>query len=343
MYKHLLVPIDGTPLSFLTVEQAVEFARETGARISFFNAQPDFGKTSDGSLLQSMAPNDFRHVAIGNSKAWLARAAAAAAAQKVTCDTVSAVSDRPHEAILDAAKSNGCDLIYMASHGRRGLRRRITGTVTEKLLEIASIPVLVVRVETNVELTAEQRALTVIRNEHRSLAAVIRVMLEVVENCTQPSDKDRKWLNAALFYIEHFPERLHHPKEELTLFRCLRERTTESHALLDELIQQHREGSNDLNNLRQAMQVFSSGSPEGVAMFAETVQAYARSQWRHMDAEEKVIIPMAEQYLKPEDWAGIAAAFESHGDPRFNLDSEASFAEVLKHLMDLESAPAFAR
>jgi hemerythrin-like domain-containing protein len=290
-----------------------------------------------------MAPGEFRQVTIGNSHAWLTRAASAAAAQKVACESVSAVSDRPHEAILEAAKSHGCDLIYMASHGRRGLRRRITGTVTEKLLEIATIPVLVVRVETNSELTDEQRAVTVIRNEHRSLAAVIRVMLDLVAHCTQPSEKDRKWLGAALFYIEHFPERLHHPKEELTIFRLLRERTPVSHSLLNELVQQHRDASAELHELREALKGFVSESAGGRENFRTVLNAFAESQWRHMDAEELVIIPMAGRHLTSKDWASIAATFESHEDSQFDVDTEASFAEVLTRLMDLETATAFAR
>lgn len=336
MYKHLLVPIDGTPLSFLTVEQALDFAKEAGAGVSFLNAQADFGNSGEGSLLLSMAPGDFKSAATGNAHAWLARAAAAAAARKVECQTVAMVSDRPHEAILAAATAHGCDLIYMASHGKRGLRRRLTGTVTEKLLEIATVPVLVVRVESNAALSAEQRALTVIRNEHRSLAAVIRVMLDLSARCVEPTDTDRQWLGAALFYIEHFPERLHHPKEERTLFRLLQERAPDSRAVIAELVQQHRDGGADLAALRSALAGFSGASAEGREGFRAVLQAYAESQWRHMDIEEKILMPMAGQHLTPADWADIATAFESHGDPRFDVVGEESFAEVLKHLMDIQ-------
>lgn len=132
-----------------------------------------------------MAPGDFKSVAAGNANAWLARAGRGGRPQ-VDRQTVAMVSDRPHEAILAAATAHGCDLIYMASHGKRGLvppshRHR------HREAEIATVPVLVVRVESNAALTAEQRAVTVIRNEHRSLAAVIRVMLDVTARCVEPT------------------------------------------------------------------------------------------------------------------------------------------------------------
>lgn len=334
MYKHLLVPIDGTTLSFITVEQAVAFARESGARITFFNSQTDFGKTGEGSLMMTMEPEEFKQLALGNSRSWLARAVAASAAENVACETLSVVSERPHEAIHEAACSQACDLIFMASHGRKGLRRRFTGTITEKLLEISTIPVLVSRVESNLELTAEQRATTVIRNEHRSLASVIRVMLNVVESSTEPSEKGQ-WLRAALFYIEHFPERLHHPKEEKTLFRLLRARTSEADAILDDLVQQHRNGTTDLLALREALKEFVVGATEGSNNFRLVLQAFAASQWRHMEIEEKLIMPMAEKYLTVADWSDIAMAFESHADPRFDVESEESFADVLQRLMNI--------
>jgi nucleotide-binding universal stress UspA family protein/hemerythrin-like domain-containing protein len=337
MYKHLLVPIDGTPLSFLTVEQAVGFAREISARLSFMHARSDFGSTGEGSLLMSMSPSDFKHGASGNSNVWLARAASAAAAQKVPCQTLSVIGDAPHEAILNTAIEQGCDLIYMSSHGRRGLRRRITGTVTERLLEIATVPVLVVRVETNSELTAEQRALTVIRNEHRSLGAVIRGMLDTVARSETIDDAGLKWLNEALYYIDQFPERLHHPKEELTLFRLLLARTEEAQALITDLQQQHRNGASDLAVLRKALEGLTDGSDEGAAGFREAVRAYAAATWRHMESEEHVVMPLAARHLTEADWEEIAAAFECNDDPRLHLDDEGSFAELMKRLMDIES------
>ena len=149
MYQHLLVPVDGTELSTITVSQAVDFASQLKARITFLYATPDFGATSDGALLHSVAPEEFSERALGDTQTILSGASRQADAKGVSYDTVSMVSDHPYVAILNAAKEQDCDLIFMASHGQRGLRGLIRGSQTEKVLHHSTIPVLVSSVESN--------------------------------------------------------------------------------------------------------------------------------------------------------------------------------------------------
>lgn len=333
MYQHLLVPVDGTPLGSITVEQAAGFARGIGARITFLHVQADFAGTGEGSLLHAMDPAGFEQAAAGHSHAWLARAAAAAAAAGVACDTVAVTGDRPHEAIHDVALARGCDLVFMASHRRRDVAGRLAGSVTGRLLELTTLPVLVARVESNAVLTPEQRALTVIRDEHRSLAAVIRALQSAVAPQAPPADYPT--LHAAVFYLGAFPERLHHPREEQTLFRLLRERAPESHALLDALEQQHREGARSFEQLRAGLAAFEAAGASGRAAFEQTLREYADLQWQHMGLEESQLLPLASRLLTPTDWQSVATAFETHQDPRFDRDTEAGFTRVFKRLMDL--------
>jgi len=336
MYKHLLVPIDGTPLASLTVEQAVEFARGIGARITFVHVLADLAATGEGSLLRTMSPEEFAPAAAGESNAWLARAAASARAAEVSCDTMAVASDRPHEAIHEAARSRGCDLIYMSSHRRRDLAGRLAGSITARLLDHTTLPVLVARVESNVLLTPEQRAVTVIRDEHRSLAAVIQALQANVVDGSPPADF--RMLRAAVFYLGAFPERLHHPREEQTLFRVLRQKAPESAAVLETLEQQHREGARVFNQLRTALADFEAAGAEGRPVFEQSVREYAQLQWQHMALEETQVLPMASRHLAPQDWLSIATAFEAHQDPCLDLETEAGFSLVFKRLMDFAAA-----
>ncbi len=89
-------------------------------------------------------------------------------------------SDRPYEAILGAAEARGCDLIFIASHGRRGIKGLMLGSETQKLLQHTTIPVLVSAVESNLPAAEIRAPLAVIRDEHRSLAAVIHGLEYVV-------------------------------------------------------------------------------------------------------------------------------------------------------------------
>ncbi len=333
MQKHLLVPIDGSPLASLNVEQAVALARDNGARITFLHVRADFGRTGEGALLAAMDPAGYARATAGSSNAWLARAAAAAQAARVPCSVDSRVGDRPHEAIHAAALEHGCDLIVMASHGRAGLRARFAQSVTARLLEVATLPVLVTRVEVNAPLTPEQRALAVIRDEHRSLAAVIHAMQDALAEQAPPVDF--RMMRAAVFYLREFPERLHHRREEETLFHLLRQRAVASQALIVELERQHWESSAAFARLEAALASFEAAGPTGRAAFADELERYAQQQWTHMGQEEAQILPMASEHLTEADWLAIAGAFESHHDPRFDTQTESGFASVFKRLMDL--------
>ncbi len=333
MHKHLLVPIDGSPLASLNVEQAVALARDNGARITFLHVRADFGRTGEGALLATMDPASYARAVTGSSNAWLARAAAAAQAAKVPSSVVSRVGDHPHEAIHAAALESGCDLIVMASHGRTGLRGRFAPSVTARLLEVTTLRVLVTRVELNAPLTPEQRALAVIRDEHRSLAAVIHAMQDALTEGAPPVDF--RMMRAALYYLREFPERLHHRREEETLFHLLRQRAPASEASIAALELQHREGNAAFARLEAALAAFEAAGASGRAVFAAELERYAQQQWTHMSQEEAEILPLASEHLTEDDWQVIAGAFESHRDPRFDLETESGFANVFRRLMDL--------
>ncbi|HEX8989334.1 MAG TPA: universal stress protein [Rhodocyclaceae bacterium] len=147
MFKHILVPTDGSELSTDTVKRAVGFAKEAGASITFFFAKPDYPVAfyGEGALIDPTTPEKFAEMADRQAREVLAACQAIAAEAGVACRCESATSDVPYEAIINAADSAGCDLIFMASHGRRGISGLLLGSETQKVLTHSKVPVLVYR------------------------------------------------------------------------------------------------------------------------------------------------------------------------------------------------------
>ena len=147
MFKHILVPTDGSELSQETVRRAVSFAKEAGAKITAFYAKPEFPVTyyGEGVLIDTTSPEKFAELAESQAQEILGFVENLCKEVGVECSTLSLTSDIPYEAIIDAATQSGCDLIFMASHGRRGLTSLLLGSETHKVLTHSTIPVLVYR------------------------------------------------------------------------------------------------------------------------------------------------------------------------------------------------------
>ncbi len=147
MFKHLLVPTDGSNLSTDTVKRALQFAKEIAAQVTFFYAKPDYPVTlyGEGALIDPTTPQVFAEIADKQAREILGSCEALATEAGVPSTSTSSISDIPWEAIIAAADSTGCDLIFMASHGRRGLSGLLLGSETQRVLTHSKIPVLVFR------------------------------------------------------------------------------------------------------------------------------------------------------------------------------------------------------
>lgn len=151
MYRHLLVPTDGSELSKAATAAAVAFARDAAARITFFHAQPGvLGRSEmafygESLLLDPAVAAEFARVNAEVADALLAEACSQAAAAGVEADSVTVVDSVIDEAIIRVAREHGCDLIFMASHGRRGLAGLLLGSETQRVLSQSPLPVLVYR------------------------------------------------------------------------------------------------------------------------------------------------------------------------------------------------------
>jgi nucleotide-binding universal stress UspA family protein/hemerythrin-like domain-containing protein len=346
MYRHLFVPLDGTDLSVETVGQAVEFASTLGARITFFHAQPDHAASlfGEAEIARVAAPEEFVYAFEGRARELLAKAESAARALGVPCNSVSTVSDTPYEAILAAARDAKSDLIFMASHGRRTSIGMMLGSQMLKVLAHTEIPVLIAATRNP---ATPARAIGIIRDEHRSLAAVLHAWMNLMATArSQGTCPDAALLRAIVHYIETFPVALHHPKEDEYLFRKLRSRTTSVDAELDELERQHERDRQMVVELATMIEslIGDQGGAEtnvDIATVEQAVKRYASFMWEHLGREEGVILPAAQRYLTDEDWAEIDAAFVENRDPRFGHDADVGMRRLFSRIVNL-SAPASA-
>lgn len=145
MFQHILIPIDGSKLSATALDLGMELARDAKARVTVLTVVEPFHLfTADSDQLASTR-DEYEEHARGVAVRHLAEAERKASRYGVSCDTVQVSSDEPYRAIIDAAQNKGCDLIAMASHGRRGIDALLLGSVTTKVLTHSKIPVLVYR------------------------------------------------------------------------------------------------------------------------------------------------------------------------------------------------------
>lgn len=145
MFKKILVPTDGSTLSDKAINAAIEFGREYGAQLVALSvAEPyPFSPLSESAFIDERRLYDERARELAQQS--VDKIAAAARVANVPCETVVAQSFAPHDEIIKAAKEHGCDLIFMASHGRKGLGRLFIGSETQKVLANSSVPVMVFR------------------------------------------------------------------------------------------------------------------------------------------------------------------------------------------------------
>ena len=148
MYKNLLVPTDGSKLSDKAVKEATGLAATLKATVTLYYAVPGYPEpiyAESSMMITYITPQEYRASSAKFAAKVLDRAAAKVAAGGVKVQTYHSESDLPHEGIVAAAKKKRCDLIVMASHGRRGVSGFLLGSETQKVLTHSKIPVLVVR------------------------------------------------------------------------------------------------------------------------------------------------------------------------------------------------------
>jgi len=176
-------------------------------------------------------------------------------------------------------------------------------------------------------------ALTIIRDEHQTISAVLHGMEYLVREIRAGKKIEPRVFHAMLYYLDTFGERVHHPKEDRYLFGIIRQRSTEAGTLIAILEEEHAAGAAAIRRLTQAMIRFEEGGDKEFAAFEREVHNYAESYRNHMRREEEQLFPLARSLLTPFDWVMVDTAFKENPDPlafaRETSDFEALFSRIV--------------
>ena len=187
--------------------------------------------------------------------------------------------------------------------------------------------------------------LRIIRDEHSALSAVLRsIGLLLTESRRHGIEPDWKVLRAMLFYIDEFPEKVHHTKESALLFPLLRERSAEAASVLDRLDRDHAASHRavlDLEHEVLALEMMSEAldAKTRLADFETRMHAYIASYLDHMRVEEVEVLPLAEKVLGESDWLELDAAFMQNRDPLTHRLGDDSFRPLFKRILMTLPAP----
>jgi hemerythrin-like domain-containing protein len=190
----------------------------------------------------------------------------------------------------------------------------------------------------------EHASLTVIRREHRALSAMLRsIVLLLDQHRRRHTLPDFAALRAMLFYVDEFPERLHHPKESRLLFPKLRGHDAATDALLDRLDREHAQGEHAIRDLEHALTGFEMMAETDECdrrrqVFEQAVTRYVGHYLEHMKTEEEHVLPLAETVLSAGDWSELDAAFAANRDPLAGAEPSAAYRPL--YLKILHALPA---
>jgi hemerythrin-like domain-containing protein len=182
-------------------------------------------------------------------------------------------------------------------------------------------------------------AISILKSEHRSISALLHGLKQLARMAQDTSARPRfQVLRSMLRYIDEYPERLHHPKEDQYLFARVLERAPQARELVEALQAEHKEGARLIRELERALLFLEEGWPIGAREFEAAVEAYADFHWQHMRKEEHELLPLAERVLSAEDWRAIDRAFAANEDPVAAL-RERDYEELFTRIANLAPEP----
>ena len=183
--------------------------------------------------------------------------------------------------------------------------------------------------------------LDVIHDEHHALAAMLRSLLMLLTHARRAGTApDFGVLRAMLFYVDEFPERLHHTKESTLLFPRLRQRVPELAAVLDRLDQEHARGEAAIRELEHALLAYEvMGDPTRRDAFEAAAERYVGFYLDHMRIEETEVLPAATRHFTPADWAELDAAFAANRDPLTGHEPDDAYRPLFQKILMQAPAP----
>ena len=157
-------------------------------------------------------------------------------------------------------------------------------------------------------------------DEHQSLAAILHAVRHMIKEFARGAlQPDFALLRAMVDYLDTYPEKRHHPKEDRFLFALLRQRTDEGAAAMARLEQEHAHSDARIGELHRALEAYASGEASGYDDFARAFDVYAEFYRNHMMLEEREIFPLIKRHFTEEDWQTAEAGFAELADPPVDL------------------------
>lgn len=185
-----------------------------------------------------------------------------------------------------------------------------------------------------------REAVKIIHEEHRALAAMLASLRLIAERLgPRPDPEDLALVRAILFYIDEFPERLHHAKETDVLFPRVRERAPQSSTVLDHLDAQHERGEASIRELEHLLLGYEQlGEPRRQA-FLDALNRYIDFYHEHIALEDSEVIPLALRTLSDQDWEEIGRAFAENRDPLTGHKPSDEYAALFERIVEMAPAP----
>ncbi len=185
-----------------------------------------------------------------------------------------------------------------------------------------------------------QTALRVIRDEHAALSAMLSsIPLLLAENKRNGTPPSFDVLRAMLFYIDEFPERLHHRKETELLFPLLRQRNADCGEALDKLDRDHAAGERAIRALEHALLAYEMMGEVRRGAFEDALTSYLEFYRAHMRLEEDVVLPAAQKVLTEADWRQLDEAFAQNRDPLTGHTPDQAYEQLFRRIVNSAPAP----
>lgn len=183
-------------------------------------------------------------------------------------------------------------------------------------------------------------ALDIIQDEHQALAAMLRSLSMLLAQARREHHlPDFEILRAMLFYVDEFPERLHHRKESELLFPKLLQRAPELAPVIERLERDHAQGESAIRELEHALLAFEVMGEPRRAAFEQAVERYIRFYLEHMAVEEQEVLPVARRSFTPDDWLVVDAAFAANLDPLTGHEASPDYAPLFRKIVLTAPAP----
>jgi hemerythrin-like domain-containing protein len=164
-------------------------------------------------------------------------------------------------------------------------------------------------------MTTTPATLRALYDEHQSISAVLHALQYLANDVARGKAVDPRVFRQILYYLDVFPERHHHPKEDACLFRAVRQRTHAADAVIARLEAQHQAGEAAIRAVEQALLRWEAGGASEAAAFVEAATQFVARYREHMRIEEDELMPLAREALSADDWAAVTAEFAAHADP----------------------------